>query len=819
MLCFVKTGARKRAGAVCALLISFSVLFTCKGIGAVSPRPETLILVGAFEHRSGLPPRRLRAMRVALSACLAEIPGFAVISPYERVHAMRMLGRDRHIYLDTPFSREREVAAGRRLARLLGVHAVLGARISTREGILTIVPHLEGADGSRYRLPQIRRPAGDINGILNALCRGLPERMDFLRKPLDRWRNRKAAEALRYGAGFAYLENGLTNEILENVGPALKVYNLARKNGVSSPVLESRIFALQVRKAGRAEAAKLIQAAVQEGKLSRAALAHVLLHLGRSALEEEDWKAARDRYERVLKLYGDKSAPPGAYHPAAARIGLARALTGLRRIEDAFGQLTAARKLLNKHGYQNSLLYIESSIALGYIKFREDNLPEAYYAFQGAMERLRVRDGGDSVIFAIASYNTAVVLAREGRPRRAAPLLEGALHILENAGLRNTRLFLALLIQRGNVQYIKNEQVEALGDYRHVMLTGRMLDLFITREHAAALYNQAVIYKRNNDLRRSRRLFAAAAELYRRLRAGEDLRAARAGRMRMRSPSPYLAAGAPYRNSVGLTRAGEKLIRSYTGRYNLARHSPAIRARTYAGRQDDTNVFIRDLLNHALEDKRGLVELRRAFLAPGSKHRDGRGLLFVDIGPAVANLKQPAVTSVKIARDFSEMQVVALDLPAEIKRWRENVSRKAKRTLLRYANIRILSGDGLESLKDQFARESNWVLTRRGPALYDGSTPIIVRAANSIDIYVPYRFVKPSIRRMGLDFRENPVIYFFNRSILFKPRGDTRFQVVGFVSIRGFHHNRTSFSRGGDQAYTLVHKPGVTLKRQARVDY
>ena len=91
-----------------------------------------------------------------------------------------------------------------------------------------------------------------------------------------------------------------------------------------------------------------------------------------------------------------------------------------------------------------------------------------------------------------------------------------------------------------------------------------------------------------------------------------------------------------------------------------------------------------------------------------------------------------------------------------------------------------ISGDGLKPLRDQL----------KDVPLED--YPIVIRAANSIDIYCKWGPVRNALIKMAEDFKQNPTLLLFNREILFKPAGSTKWRIIGQVSTRGFQHRNTS---------------------------
>ena len=84
------------------------------------------------------------------------------------------------------------------------------------------------------------------------------------------------------------------------------------------------------------------------------------------------------------------------------------------------------------------------------------------------------------------------------------------------------------------------------------------------------------------------------------------------------------------------------------------------------------------------------------------------------------------------------MEVVAFDLPNEVERYIKYVYYNSKKTLLANKNIQIFSGNGILPLKKQFQNKKNWIIKDRKIPLIDKKKPIILRAANSIDIYITW---------------------------------------------------------------------------------
>jgi hypothetical protein len=214
---------------------------------------------------------------------------------------------------------------------------------------------------------------------------------------------------------------------------------------------------------------------------------------------------------------------------------------------------------------------------------------------------------------------------------------------------------------------------------------------------------------------------------------------------------------------------------------------------------------IQAILAEVHQKKKSVESLCRGIPSEVLDHQ-GEGTLFIDIGPGVANQALSAVSSMEIAVDFPKMTVVALDLPEQVALM-SKISARAKDKLRQFANVIILAGDGLKSLKIQI-EDYNRANDRK--INVDAARMLIVRAANSIDIYCPWTSNKESNCRhalevMARDFRDKPLLLFFNRSILFKPREQTAYQLLGESSSSGFSHHSDELSRGQEEPYTMLY--------------
>lgn len=245
----------------------------------------------------------------------------------------------------------------------------------------------------------------------------------------------------------------------------------------------------------------------------------------------------------------------------------------------------------------------------------------------------------------------------------------------------------------------------------------------------------------------------------------------------------------------------ERLIASFTGKFRMENHADEIRSRTYTDRLEDHDIFLGELFGKLQPTTLEMVELRKRF-GINREYRTGKNVIFIDIGPAIANAYHPAVTSMSLVENFPSMETILMDLPSEVNIFLKKTDPKLRENLLKYENIRILAGDGVLPLKTYFRKEGAWVIPSRGIPQVSGKM-IVIRAANSIDVYEPYSRVRPFLESLGEDFKDENLILFFNRLIIAKPKNTNKFQVIGSQSIRGFYHNIQSLDRQGQPPFIL----------------
>ncbi len=283
------------------------------------------------------------------------------------------------------------------------------------------------------------------------------------------------------------------------------------------------------------------------------------------------------------------------------------------------------------------------------------------------------------------------------------------------------------------------------------------------------------------------------------------------------------------------TKEEQKRMREYSKKYHEAekRHDHNILNRTFEHRLEDHEILLSDMFNNRGDAK--MAALRSQVFPTGR-----RDSVFIDIGPGIANkdLKvksgkgKPAITLQEIAEGFPSMQCVALDLPDEVdiftgktpkSKAGYEIDAEARDGLLAKRNMHVVSGDGLKSLKAQWEnRATNPYPERQRPPISKDAT-VFIRSANAIDIYCEWeKEVKPALEQTARDFKDQPVVYFFNREIMLKPAGSIEWKIVGQVSNMGFRHSGRELSRNGQPPYKLNNRisPAISVgpRLEAKVD-
>ena len=295
---------------------------------------------------------------------------------------------------------------------------------------------------------------------------------------------------------------------------------------------------------------------------------------------------------------------------------------------------------------------------------------------------------------------------------------------------------------------------------------------------------------------------------------------------------------------------GQELALGFqAARFQNAGHGRDIVNRTVEHRLVDHERLLHDLRDPG--ENAGLTALADALdMGPSSP------MMIIDIGPGIANLDRstvndcagkPAITSQELAEDFPDAQVIILDLPEQVRTFFgldpitgpvletrrgnghvERIDRTAdarlqlareRAALLRHANIHIVAGNGLESLRAQIENPVRNHLNRPDANLSNmvrdiprltPETTVVIRAANSIDVYCHWDTpnglspsLRDALRTMAKDYRDSPVLLLFNRAIIVKRRYETEWRIVGRVSDAGFNSTDRNVTHSGRPSYEL----------------
>jgi len=528
---------------------------------------------------------------------------------------------------------------------------------------------------------------------------------------------------------------------------------------------------------------------------------YLLVDLGEASYRKKNYNASQYYYKNSLHIMNVLKKQYTLFY-AKILSRLADIQFQLADSVSAAGSYLNAREIMISLNYSKSLFFLKNQINLGnaYSASVQYNLAKKY--FNESLDFISKYELKNSPYYALLLNNRGNIFYKIKDNDKAYQNYLEAKTWLETRKLENSNLYLTVLYNMARISAIKNNLNQAGFLFRQIEIGTFMLGLSPSRLQADSMYNSALVYNKRKQKKRSKTLFEGAKKIYKRIGLRKEAKVYSKSLSYMKPMAYLLANKIPYLTKLGLTSEEEERIKSYCGAYSYARHRPVIRSRTYKGRLIDTNVLIRDLLNSYRRDYKALNFLRKKLIHVKTNWT-GKNLFFIDIGPAVANKNKPAVTSKSLANEFKNMPVVALDLPNEVMRFKKYVKRRAKRKLLKHKNIHIFSGDGIISLRKQFLKKKNWILKDRNVPQIKENTPVVIRAANSIDIYITWNVIKNTLKTMATDFKSNSLLLLFNRSLLFKPAYSDKLKIIGFLSIRGFHHNTRSFSRGGQTAYTL----------------
>ncbi|TGL86052.1 tetratricopeptide repeat protein [Leptospira congkakensis] len=496
--------------------------------------------------------------------------------------------------------------------------------------------------------------------------------------------------------------------------------------------------------------------------------------------------ASAARKERELL----KSVFHSDYADTISSLGKALVLDGKK--EEAVYYLTSAKKLYDTLGLLLDPNSVENSYFYGLLLY---DLSQAELA---SYELSSIRGQFKGIHSLYLDFNLAKVYYDLGRYTAALSLLQDQRKIIMEEGYANHDIALYSYNLYAASLYKSGKWSIAKSIWESFVQAKSIYGIEEKPYHRYALFNLALLSKLRNNTEQMESYY----KQYTRLSPyGQIVDLPTNDRFEIGKPIYPYTWDSLSPNSF--TELEEKTIRSYTGRYLFNGQDEEIRARTYENRLEDTNLFLDDLLNTKAFLSKPMSALRKTLFGDLKRFEKGNQIVFFDIGPALNHPEYPGVTSLAVAKHFSGMEVVLWELPGEVDLFLKKVKPELKDRLYAFPNIRILSADGVGEFQTVYTDPNNWILRNRPIPNLKGKT-IIIRAANSIDIYEPYTKILPHFQNIGKELKTNPVLYFFNRTILLKPAGKEKFILIGNQSIRGFHHNFQSLDRNGEPPYSIL---------------
>jgi hypothetical protein len=502
---------------------------------------------------------------------------------------------------------------------------------------------------------------------------------------------------------------------------------------------------------------------IQTKRTSSFHYAENLVSLGESMIDLERFTQAHSNFSLAMDM-SDISEKENPLFFARCRIGLANSIVGIGNKRLSLKHYRAAIKILNDLMLEKSLLMANALANYSLVLYNIGDFQESSASARKAVSILDSLDLANSVMASIVVNILAASEISGGKYDYALKILKVNENVLNLTG--NTR----------------------------------------SQVYCDTVYNIAVAYHLSKREIDANRYFRIAADAY--LSIGQRRNYARAKAMTGTVQLNYnffSLSSLPSNGALGLSSEEDSQLQSYTGVYNYKKHIQKVRSRTYPGRQDDTNIFLKDLFYAS--NSRAMKEIRSVFLN-GSHDVKGKNVFFIDIGPAIANANNPGVTAVSLAEDFPSMQVIGLDLPEQVEIFLTKLEPSKVENVRSYKNLSILAGDGTLPLLEQI-QNGNWAWKDRKKPVINKRAPVVIRMANSIDIYFPWNTNKKVFNDIANDFESNPVLIFFNRSILYKAAGSNKFRMIGYVSVRGFWHQDESLDRLGEAPYTLIDRSDI----------
>lgn len=479
------------------------------------------------------------------------------------------------------------------------------------------------------------------------------------------------------------------------------------------------------------------------------------------------------------------------YADVISLIGKCLVLDGKK--EEAIFYLTSAKKIYETLGLSFDPMGILNSYFYGLLLHDLSQLELSAYELSAIQGKL-----GDVYQSIYLDYNLALILYKLGRYEGAISLLKEQRKKIFETSISNFDIALQSLLLYGASKYQEGNWSVAKSVRESILNAKTTYAIEDKPYYRYTVFNLSILSLQRNNVEQPEQYYKQYVKLspYGQIQPLPSNVSFEIGRVIY----PYTWTDP---TSSLFSDLEEKTIRSYTGRYLFQTQDEEIRARTYENRLEDTNLFLDDLLNPKAYLSKSMMILRKSLFGDLKLYERGNQVVFLDIGPGLNHPESPGVTSQAVAKHFPKMEVVLWELPGEVDLFLKKVKTELKEKLYGFSNIRILSADGVGDFNSEYNDPNHWILRNRPIPSLKHKT-IVIRAANSIDIYEPYTKIQPHFQNIGKELKDNPVLYFFNRSILLKPKGKEKFILIGNQSIRGFHHNFQSLDRNGEPPYSIL---------------
>jgi len=259
--------------------------------------------------------------------------------------------------------------------------------------------------------------------------------------------------------------------------------------------------------------------------------------------------------------------------------------------------------------------------------------------------------------------------------------------------------------------------------------------------------------------------------------------------------------------------------------YDQSRHSNGTFNRSEPSRLKDHEAFMARLFNDQSQNDfvrqyRKVPRLTTLYSKLGISRPTQDKTIFFDIGPGIAPAvpsRRAAVTTQEIAERFRGMQTIALDLPINVNIYFGNnttgykVTSQQRDQFESHTNLDLIGGDGVLSLKTQYENSDNMSRPypdRERPSL-DQKELVVLRSANAVDLYCDWPSNQNALQKIASDFKDQAVIYFYNKTIIYKAKGESTWHRFGEFSDRG--HMHVGSVKAYDKRYPLSSQIPYTI--------